>query len=241
MDQFDKDGDGTLDKDELREAFFQNGKSFKTLYDAVDEDGNGELDKEEMGRFFSMTGRSQLDNNKLFRDFDVNGDGKISFSEFNEWLKKELIKKTFNVKQCEQATSNVQREFGDKAKKHKDVLEKMQVAHKQIAQIEEEERPIQAKREAVALAVIEKKREAAKLRQQIEMISLEMHKQHALMKKTMPGGRTVSNIYLTQLGKSGPHHQSYAQLPRPRKMKMSSSVHSRSSPLMKAGLASLGR
>ena len=93
MDQFDKDGDGTLDKDELREAFFQNGKSFKTLYDAVDEDGNGELDKEEMGRFFSMIGRSQLDNNKLFRDFDVNGDGKISFSEFNEWLKKELIKK----------------------------------------------------------------------------------------------------------------------------------------------------
>lgn len=238
--EFDRDGDGTLDTEELREAYFSNGKNFKRLFDAVDDDGNGNLDYDEMTQFFMMIGRSHSDVKMLFRDFDVNGDGKISYSEFNAWLNKEYINKTFNVKQCEQAIGGTQREMADKAGKHKKVLDIILSNKKELEKVEAEMVPYREKRNHVIVALAEKSREAEEIRKQIEMISKEMHKQHEMMKIAMPARRAVSKITLMQLGHQK-HHQSYGQLPRRSNYRhgIGSSVGkmtiTRSSPLMNAG------
>jgi len=243
IEQFDEDGNGSIDNEELRDAYYKHGKNFKALFDAVDEDGNSSLDREEMGRFFIMIGKSHSDAKNLFRDFDVNGDGKISYSEFNTWLNKEYISKTFNVKQCEQAISNTQREFVHKGEKHEAVLAITEELKVELAKVEAEMVPYRQERNEVVAALSKKRREAAQLRKQMEMINMEMHKQHELMKIAMPARRAVSRITLMELGHQK-HHTSYAQLPR-RGGAYSSSVGrmniSRSSPLMNAGMMNMSQ
>jgi len=229
--EFDKDGDGLLDEDELRQSYFQGPEnSFKVLFDSVDSDKNGNLNREEMNTFFVMIGRSHLEVNKLFRSLDSNGDGRISFSEFNQWLKEEVISQSFDVKNCEMSLANATREMTSNARQQAQCVENLGRAKEVVAKLEEEEKPLIKKRAALKSAMVLKQKEAEKIKEQLAMMSRSMHETAQLMKKCQPKGKHLSGIALMQIG-----HQSHQVGTRGR----GGASSRQQSPLQRAGNASL--
>lgn len=201
LEKYDKDGDGTLDETELRQAYYDGEmKNFKDLFEACDEDSSGFLDRTEMGAFFKLIGKSHSDTRKLFRETDTNGDGKISYSEFNDWLKKEVIEQTFDVGHCEQTIGNASREMESKTSQHLKMVAKVNADKAIIAQLNADAKPYREKREALRIKMIERKKRAEELRKKLDMLSKSMHDTAALMKQIKPGGRHVSGIALLQIG-----------------------------------------
>jgi len=217
LDNFDTDGDGNLDETELREAYYSGqAKNFKELFTACDEDGSGHLDRQEMDRFFRLIGKSHSDTRKMFRDTDTNGDGMISYSEFNDWLKKEVIEQTFDVKHCEQTIGNASREMEGKTAQHLKVVAKVEADKKEIARLTANALPYQQKRAALNVNLIAKQKQAAAMRKQLEMIDKQMHETAALMKKIKPGGKHVSGIALMQIGHQSQRTNSSGRVARHR-------------------------
>lgn len=93
---FDKDGDGTITIDELRDVFRKMGhknisdRALIEMIMSVDDNGDGEIDFEEF--LVLMTSHIANDPDKelreAFRVFDTNGDGSISKKELKSLMKK---------------------------------------------------------------------------------------------------------------------------------------------------------
>merc|ERR1719471_1687984 len=95
--QFDRDGNGTIDKAELSQALRSSGGTFTqqdidTLFAAGDIDGNGEIDYEEFIALmcpsasdivekFRAKYKTLNDVRAAFKRFDRNGDGALSKDE----------------------------------------------------------------------------------------------------------------------------------------------------------------
>ncbi|KAL7722695.1 Calcium-binding protein [Entamoeba marina] len=87
----DADKNNKIDKQEFekfRTAMFPvdpNASHFgyRVLFRLMDEDGDGNLDKKEIKNFFDANGKTDLfDYDKLTKEADTDGDGKISLDEF---------------------------------------------------------------------------------------------------------------------------------------------------------------
>jgi len=57
---------------------------------AADKDGSRSLSKKEFFKFFETEGMKKKAINKLYKKCDKNKDGKITYSEFGEWMEREM-------------------------------------------------------------------------------------------------------------------------------------------------------
>jgi len=101
--QFDKNGDGSIDKNELTSSLKSSGGNFSqkeidVIFSAADIDGNGEIDYEEFIALmcpsasdiiekFRSKYKNMNDVKAAFQRFDGNGDGSLSKSELSTALK----------------------------------------------------------------------------------------------------------------------------------------------------------
>merc|ERR1719393_513058 len=101
--QFDRNGDGAIDKAELTSALKSTGGNFTqqeidTIFSAADSDGNGEIDYEEFIALMCPSAsdivekfRSKYttlnDVKAAFKRFDRNGDGALSKEELSAAMK----------------------------------------------------------------------------------------------------------------------------------------------------------
>ena len=101
--QFDKNGDGAIDKSELTSALSSTGENsaeqeIDTIFKAADVDGNGEIDYEEFIALmcpsasdivekFRAKYKNVNDVKSAFKRFDRNGDGALEKSELAAALK----------------------------------------------------------------------------------------------------------------------------------------------------------
>jgi len=98
--EIDKSGNGTVSLAEL--DLFITGKQMDAVrekFKAADKDKSRKLDKKEFGKFFSGEGMKKRAIAKLWKKCDKNGDGAVSYTEFDTWMQREMadgvLKETF--------------------------------------------------------------------------------------------------------------------------------------------------
>ena len=101
---FDKNGDQSISRDELKEAFRLFGqnmtdKQILDLINSVDKDGNGSIEFPEfivlMGKYVTKVD-TEAELKAAFNFFDLNGDGYISASDLSQIMKRVGEKMTDN-------------------------------------------------------------------------------------------------------------------------------------------------
>jgi len=96
----DMSGNGTVSLAELDlHIVNQQMEAVRTKFKTADSSGDRSLDKKEFGKFFKAEGMKVRAIGKLWKKCDKNGDGKVSYSEFDTWMQREMadgvLKKTF--------------------------------------------------------------------------------------------------------------------------------------------------
>ena len=95
FDMFDKDKSGSIDEEELgcvmrRLGHEMTDEELKQMVAKVDTDNNGEIDFDEflaMMLAYNNAGGKDNEMKQAFKQFDINGDGKISRDELKQTMK----------------------------------------------------------------------------------------------------------------------------------------------------------
>merc|ERR1719436_2164458 len=61
-----------------------------TRFKSADKSGDRKLDEKEFNKFFKSEGMKKKAIKKLWKKCDVNKDGKVSYTEFSDWMEREM-------------------------------------------------------------------------------------------------------------------------------------------------------
>ena len=90
----DANGDGKIDYTEfvaaaMKKETMLTNKNIRSAFNLLDVDGNGSISKEELQQMFGA-GHDEAVWDDIMREVDADGDGDISFQEFEAAMKKVL-------------------------------------------------------------------------------------------------------------------------------------------------------
>jgi len=93
--QADKDGDGEIGFDEFaqvwqRKLLSVNTKYAQAVFDVLDHNKDGFIDKEELRSVLQMDDSDMVEIAHMIAEVDINGDGQISFKEFEAAMKEDI-------------------------------------------------------------------------------------------------------------------------------------------------------
>jgi len=95
----DTNSDGQVEFDEFKKWYIASENKIlaktKLAFDAVDTSGDGVIDRNEMMAMLQKVGKqaTEEDVNTAFKEFDQDGNGKISYDEFKGWYRNSMINK----------------------------------------------------------------------------------------------------------------------------------------------------